>query len=1831
MQPIKMRNCCTVPSFLGRGPVGYPEYIIQKSYRDINMPRVHSDSSSGARTQKDSSLYKSILERTRNFFAFDKKFNMRSEEELQSIARNLYSDMLFQKDQERILHQERQAKRMAVSLRRLKQREFASTEVSVTIDESKFRYRSRVKQDEYELSRLQLKIAKEKHKFLKKAHKLKRRADLLAIHNPDSFDSDFSNVEYNSLADMGYIFDVASFDVLFNTIKNMGSIIDIDVHTPIMVSIINLIVVFSRSKDSILRASATATVISTFKLDFSTKAIATLAAGVASYVGSVFADEKSELQYQSLEDVAGIASTLDKVLNADFVNAVRQLFVGLTTYLAFPREHAAKVFDLIGTTAIKMSGLRLVKTVLEIIVKIGRSASLWWHGQDGKAVPLSEILFGASTIESLKAEYAILELYQNQVYSGLPVDKHMCQYHYMRLSKAFIAVADAYGNSIGRHNPDYRRIQDWVINVTRWSNLVGNRIQTQTRIPAFSTLVVGEPGVGKSLTVQLLASRPAAIKGYKFEMSHIYPKNADDDFWEGYAPREHNVVFMSEVGKKARNLAQTQGDKALDAFLSAGDSIPYFLNMAFEGKGKTPFLAELFLIDANNETLNLDVLYSNPSAFWRRILIIDQIVKPQYRKMGSCQVDPDKCEDMDCLFDAYLYTVSVRTPETSVKSNKIPIVTNVDYIKMVEIFDTMFIQHQMRNSRVNSQLLDLIRSIPCTSEIVSNVPRTYFNEPVEDDEKKLTNGIFGAARAEDYGLPASVRFGNKVRSMQDQLNNLYSYVSKDGISVKSTLRVRTIENLFGGDPQLKIENNGVFDTDSYVNQTICKAEMPTTDVGRLCVSTIEKPIAGTGRLYRAFNNIMMELISRYDQTTVLELDEKSDHSFSASYFEKVHMLQDFLSQCSGAIVDPVSAITVLENTVFCLQHIMDSQPPKIEHSMYQALREIEMTVDGGMHFFESKCPSVEVAEVLEKRKVDSDEKVQYQMVGIVGDARTHAQFYWDTMIECFNSSIAYCFYFSVGKCIPEVIDKKDIYHFIPTLVLWLIGLCPTILLYLYIIILAIFFSFPKIAAWYVRRRVVSKARFYKARAYDTVQAIGNRLGYKVSPEDPEILLCIRNVKYGMFVSCALLSSIVVFEKIRKIFKKTIRVEHNAAFSKHAFGEYEEKSGCDEPYARIKPAHDPWNWNVISNLHPRYPHTGGLKTFRDFIRKNTMFVRIKIANKEYNSHCIGLSGHVVLINTHFHKNARDQLVGPLVIEAGPLGEDGPMTHTVSAVKGSYIDLGNDITIAMCSRKFGNVLQHVSVRPISFGEGSIEDVDVQVNFFNENPVKINDQIHNEYYLYRGYAGLGKCGNVLTASVGSSWVIIGVHAIGEMNGDMGYSMPLYRGALEKAVQQLHQNLKLMQLSDMPENNRIFNSLPVMRVNSKSPFKHIHLPNVDYYGTVTQSAVNRKSSVVSNIYAPFIKEIEMVTGMKQEKIFTAPVMKAGMTKNGYVSPQNNALSHFTGHVEMNEFPAVTRAVSYLTPKLLSRLKEEVGDIKLHPYLAQSAINGSPVDAYLRRINASTAAGFGLKGKKKDFLPLEDDEITRNVDDVVAERILDIFKSFDKRELSGTIFNVALKDEPVTVKKATEGVTRLFYVHELAHLIVSRQFLGPIVTLIQQTEAFCSMVGINMYQDAEAVYSKLVRFPNYVENDAKKFDITAAFAARWGTFTIVHNICEALGYNEQAMIYLDGVLSDLLNPMYVLDGDLFSKSSVPSGHYGTAELNCLIVLILMVISFQEAQDEGKIPKSADFFDHVSPAYYGDDQSASVSDIAAPGVNGIALSDIYTRFSMTLTASDKCS
>jgi hypothetical protein len=668
---------------------------------------------------------------------------------------------------------------------------------------------------------------------------------------------------------------------------------------------------------------------------------------------------------------------------------------------------------------------------------------------------------------------------------------------------------------------------------------------------------------------------------------------------------------------------------------------------------------------------------------------------------------------------------------------------------------------------------------------------------------------------------------------------------------------------------------------------------------------------------------------------------------------------------------------------------------------------------------------------------------------------------------------------------------------------------------------------------------------------------------------------------------------------------------------------EELSNCGEGYARVKSnVHAAWN-NIKS--HEKLPlYCGDISSLYNAIQKNCRRVGLSMSGEETVSwtHILGIKSTFAIINKHAfrgHEKAfltvdeNSQFKREFSID---LSECEQVCDDVMLIElegySSFRDISMHFFAAPLAQASGYFKgEYCHMKPVS----SITLTDKHVgDVFVSRPIMYKDKSHKP----------GDCGLPFLSEYGNgSYAVTGIH-VGGSNTDHGFATVVTKEDLEKA-------LIAFKTPYLPLNS--FNGLGVVTQSMnmpmrKSPWRYEHLPHIDYYGHDGSTVfINQSSDLKHSVMWRMVDAIvENYCDAKIEEDYGRPPMKPFVTRDGvYVSPYNIALN------KMNNTPPTLdkKVMSVVIDRFVEFILEGLGDISIAPITMECAINGVRNDAFISRVNVATAGGYGFPGGKRKYMPLMEDGFTREANEDVTREVVKILDAYTNKELACPIFTVALKDEPRLMEKVKKGKTRLFYMSNLAYLIVCRMYLGPFYSLmVEHSEKFCTAVGINMHTQGGKLYNRLHDFsPVGIEGDYGGFDISNPFGVARAAATVVSRVCEALGYNNFAMGMVNGALSDAMWPFLAMHGDIFSKPGMqPSGKYATAEDNSLRGVIMLMYAWYSNDDL----KDDDFFGSVLPVTYGDDVMVAVKEDKIDMFNNItyqkAVMDLYN---MEFTSASK--
>lgn len=642
--------------------------------------------------------------------------------------------------------------------------------------------------------------------------------------------------------------------------------------------------------------------------------------------------------------------------------------------------------------------------------------------------------------------------------------------------------------------------------------------------------------------------------------------------------------------------------------------------------------------------------------------------------------------------------------------------------------------------------------------------------------------------------------------------------------------------------------------------------------------------------------------------------------------------------------------------------------------------------------------------------------------------------------------------------------------------------------------------------------------------------------------------------------------------------------------------------------------------VVKTIKEPIVHTGGAVVLSKSIASNVKYACVIQDDGLETFTCVmGICEDYALINTH-------------AIPKGNFKIRVSMTYMREGhnhFKDSFIDastradVGNDITILRLGQmQFKNVLKHINEVDFENAAGAINCDPITLRKMRQ-PLQAKNKRHGMLtfdnvlmYEWKNHS-VGMCGIPVVMQSNSGSAIVAIHCAGQTNGDLGFAVRLNKTKVLQALEDLKSGQVLMPILSQSDDTSSYAD-----PHPKSTFRHENLHNVEYLGSDgSVVSAGAKSKIVKSKIANDVKELLEDIGIQAQTQFAPPLMWHKTTASGeWVSPFN--VNHKKINVQRKALDrsALSRCVDFYVDHIVTKLKEK-GVHELHPYSFKDAVNGNFEDAFLRRINPATGAGYGWTGKKSQHLPVvyeDEKEVIREPTDELKKRIIDKMQDFQEGHTSGSIFGAKLKDEPREISKVLKGKTRMFYPSPVDLLILARQVLIPFFTaMVEHGEVFDSSVGVNMFQDGEKLFKEFENFADteecIVDGDYEGFDTGMPYEIGHAAVTVIFKVCMRMGYTPEALVNLQGVLTDHLFPILEILGDILVAAGIMvSGGYGTAELNCIRNALMFMYYFETHPNL----KLQDYFDYFKKKYYGDDVTGVVKKEIQKSFNNI----LYAKF-----------
>jgi hypothetical protein len=675
------------------------------------------------------------------------------------------------------------------------------------------------------------------------------------------------------------------------------------------------------------------------------------------------------------------------------------------------------------------------------------------------------------------------------------------------------------------------------------------------------------------------------------------------------------------------------------------------------------------------------------------------------------------------------------------------------------------------------------------------------------------------------------------------------------------------------------------------------------------------------------------------------------------------------------------------------------------------------------------------------------------------------------------------------------------------------------------------------------------------------------------------------------------------------------------------GQVEEEIDASHGYPRIKNKVDNNLWNKwINEFSPSHKgeFSTGVLNVTSSVRAIDVFMGKSIISTSGRTLGFGLCKDILIMNRHaLGPNLEDATIN--VHNANDYDHSQLILNCSDL---NYVELPNDlIMFRHPSFRFKDRLKHI-ISDISLIPNNCElfinghktrlsaveaDVDVQD--------KLCGMLHYDKlyrYSWPNHAR-GKCGSPLIAQIGNGQCIIGIHSAGG-NGDHALARPITREELQD-----HIELLLKRSRDVPLSESYYSPVPLNSPKPRSPFFYEHLPQIDYIGSSDEKVmVNNKSNLQRTFYSPHLKFIfKRFFKMDMKPTYNKPLMKPVVRNGNYLSPFNTWLQK-ANHIHYSLSFSTLGQVEHM---LFQRVLSHIPIRNLKPLTFECAINGVNNDPFIDRMNASTASGYGWKGKKDKFIPLIENSVLREMSLELQERIELIFEFWDSLESYNPIYQGKCKDEPRLIEKCLAGKTRIFFVSPLELVIIGRMLLAPFYSLlVEHGDVFCTCVGINSHVEWHDLVVTLKNFsPLIMEGDFSSYDLTQPIEIKRMVNSLIIRILEALGYNPKALHYVGCYLSESLRTCVELNTDFFYlPGAQASGKYATAEDNSLVLLCMYMYFYLEKIGDNK------FFDNCLVRTYGDDSLISVKENIKELFNNKTFQDFaHARFNMTYTSAAK--
>ncbi|AYW51544.1 non-structural polyprotein [Myrmica scabrinodis virus 2] len=464
-----------------------------------------------------------------------------------------------------------------------------------------------------------------------------------------------------------------------------------------------------------------------------------------------------------------------------------------------------------------------------------------------------------------------------------------------------------------------------------------------------------------------------------------------------------------------------------------------------------------------------------------------------------------------------------------------------------------------------------------------------------------------------------------------------------------------------------------------------------------------------------------------------------------------------------------------------------------------------------------------------------------------------------------------------------------------------------------------------------------------------------------------------------------------------------------------------------------------------------------------------------------------------------------------------------------------------------------------------------------------------------------------------------IVGMHVAGVEGSGLGYSTPVYKQDIRKILE----NFSKYDTVEFRLKTKL-NPYPKEQCQVPEEAEFIRLGSVDK--SVAQPV--RSKILPSPIHGEIRKPITKPCALR-------PVEVDGQT----FDPRKYRLGR------LGNIPQFIRQleIDFAQEALVDEISDKIKNMDFGPniksvYTFEEAVAGIDGEEYINSIKRNTSPGYpfvhmkGFETRKQIFGDEERCNINVHQCQIIKRRVENIIEEIKQGRVSEHIFMDTLKDERKPIHKAHK--TRLFSAGPLDYLIVCKMYFNGIVAVLQKARNFSHVsVGTNAasFDWSNIARELLLKADNIIAGDFEGFDASQVVQLLQAAGMVLINLSKRFcGTTDEEAYIMWCLLISLFNSTHITGNEVYMWThSLPSGHYLTAVINSIFVLLCFCIVWQLALEKANYMTARSFFKKCGIVAYGDDHLVSIPQEFLPIFNQQTLISLFKRIGLGYTMEDK--